>query len=54
MEAEFVLIIAQLVIKYGIPGAIKIITTWNDDSEITMEKLTKLKENIKSPESFFN
>ena len=53
MEAEFISIIAQLVIKYGIPGAIAIINNWNDDNEITMAKLIKLKENIKSPESFF-
>jgi len=52
VEIAFVLSVVELVLKYGVPAAIRIIATLRDDSEITIEKINKLK-NLTPPEEFF-
>jgi hypothetical protein len=50
---EFVIIIGELVIKYGIPAVIKLIKLWQVDNP-TLEDIRALKTLIKPPEEYFD
>ena len=51
MEALFLITIGNLVVKYGIPGALKIIKAWNVENP-TIEDIKALPD-LKPPEDYF-
>ena len=53
MDLSFVLALAELVIKYGIPGALAIVQAWQTDkTEITQADIDNLRS-MKPPTGFF-
>ena len=51
-ELEFIISIIQLLLRYGIPGVIKIMKAW-DVTEPTLEDIRKLRELVPPPEEYF-
>lgn len=51
MEAQIIMSITQLIIKYGIPGALKILKAWDVDNP-TIEDIEALPD-LKPPDSYF-
>ena len=53
-ELQFIAVIVEILIKYGIPGVIKIIADWKSVGEtITLADVQELKNKIKRPEDYF-
>jgi len=51
MEAKFIMSIADLVVKYGITGAVEVIKNWNVE-EPTLEDIEALPD-LKPPSTYF-
>lgn len=52
MGLSFVLAIVELVVKYGVPGAVAVVNAWQTDKEPTAADIEALRQ-MKPPESFF-
>jgi hypothetical protein len=52
MELAFILAIAELVLKHGIPSALRIIQAWDVDNP-TQEDIEDLKKRVPPPGEFF-
>ena len=51
-EAQFIILIAQMVVEHGIPAVIKAIQAWQVESP-TAEDFEQLKEIVKDPDAYF-
>ena len=52
MELAFVLAIAELVLKHGIPSALRIIQAWDVENP-TQEDIEALKDRVPPPGTYF-
>lgn len=52
IELQFIMVITELVLKYGIPAVTGIISMWDVDDP-TIEDLEKLKEMVPPTETYF-
>lgn len=52
MEAEAIAAIADLVVRHGVPAALRIIRAW-PVKEPTVEDIRALREMVPPPESYF-
>lgn len=52
MNAEFLLMIADLVIKHGVPATIRLIKAFEIEDP-TLEDILALKDQVPPPESYF-
>ena len=51
----FISTMLGLIVKYGIPGAIRIINEWaGDKDEITVEDIRELRDKMKHPDDYYD
>jgi len=48
----FVSIMIDLILKYGLPGALAIIDEWKEENP-TLDDFEKLRDKVKRPEEYF-
>ena len=53
-EVELIKLIVDMIGKYGIPAAMKLIQSWQMADEPTAEDIRALAAKMPEPESFFN
>ena len=49
----FVIAITELILKYGLPGALKVIADWKVDDP-TIDDINALRARVKKPEEYFD
>jgi hypothetical protein len=50
---ELILTVTELIAKYGIPAALRVLGTLNSD-EPTIEEIVALRHKVRDPESYFS
>ena len=51
-DTLFILAIVELVLKYGVPGALQVISDWNNQDP-TIEDIEALRKRVPKPGTYF-
>ena len=46
-------LVLELILKYGLPAAMRIIDTWQSSTEPTAAEIAALRDRVPKPEAFF-